>query len=96
MDKKKKQLKMSFGERCKLAWEILLHGLISGGKEITTVDKINEASRVRLANYDKRLKNVIIVLRQAMLNATNIETSCRSDANMLVLQIGRYKLRSLP
>ena len=87
MNNKKNQLKMSFGERCILAWEILLHGLIPGGKEITTVEKINEASRIRLGKYDTSLKNVVRVLGQAMLNATNIESSCRTDDNVLEAQI---------
>ncbi len=87
MDEKKKQLKMSFVERAVLAWDVLLHGLLTGGKEVTTVDKINEASRIRLGNYDKRLRNVVMVLGQARINAVNIEASCRTDANVLVAQI---------
>lgn len=88
---KKNQRKMSFSERWTLAWEILLHGLMTGGKEITTVDKINEASRIRLANCDTRLKNVVTVLRQAMTNAANIESSCRSEVHTLETQISELQ-----
>ena len=93
MNKEKKQLKMSFGERCILAWEILLHGLISGGKEITTVDKIKEASRIRLANYDSRLRNVVVVLRQAITTAASIEESCGQEAGALETQINELQVQ---
>ena len=88
---KKNQGKMSFVERATLAWEILLHGLMPGGKEVTTVDKINEASRFRLANYDKRLKNVVTVLRQAITTTASIEESCRQETRALETQINELQ-----